>query len=138
VWTKIGFVNSKASDGNSKERLSYSYTDQAPLNGTNYYRLKQTDLDDKYNYSTVKQLSFGNRNTISIHPNPAKDYVIIDGLNGDEMIKIYDATGRIVKEIKAASSSVAIRLDTLNEGLYQVSIISTNGNTLSRKIMKTK
>ncbi len=138
VWTRIGFVNSKASDGNSKERLSYSYTDQAPLNGTNYYRLKQTDLDGKYNYSTVKQLSFGNRNTISIHPNPAKDYVIIDGLNGDEMIKIYDATGRIVKEIKPASSSVAIRLDTLNEGLYQVSIISTNGNTLSRKIMKTK
>ncbi len=138
VWSNIGFVNSKAYHGNSNQKLAYSYTDQEPLNGTNHYRLKQTDVDGKYVYSVIRQLSFGNNNTINIHPNPAKDYVVIDGLGGDETIKIYDATGRIVKAIKATRSSLNLQLDALNEGLYQISIVSRNGNTISRKVMKVR
>lgn len=138
VWSNIGFVSSKATNGNSNQRLEYSYTDKAPLSGINQYRLKQTDMDGKYEYSVIRQLSFGNGNTISIHPNPAKDYVVVDGLDGDETIKIYDITGHIVKETKTMLSSVTLPLDTLSEGLYQISIISRNGNTISRKVMKVK
>ena len=138
TWSSIGWVSSKASHGNSNQKLDYSYIDQAPLNGMNYYRLKQTDLDGQNAYSVIRRLSFGNNNTISIHPNPAKDYIVIDGLEGDETIKIYNATGRIVKEVKTMLSSVIIRLDALSEGLYQVAIIGRNGNTISRKVMKAK
>ena len=45
-WMKIGFVFSKASEGNSTQKLQYSYTDNNPLHGDNYYRLKQYDLDN--------------------------------------------------------------------------------------------
>lgn len=138
VWSPIGFVNSKAAYGNSNQKLLYSYIDKAPLTGTNYYRLQQTDIDGKHAYSMVRQLFFDNGNIINIHPNPAKDYVTIDGLAGDESIRIYDATGRVVKEIKSAPLSVTILLNTLNEGLYQVSIINVHGTIVSRKIVKTK
>uniref|UniRef100_UPI0013002C81 T9SS type A sorting domain-containing protein n=1 Tax=Taibaiella helva TaxID=2301235 RepID=UPI0013002C81 len=116
----------------------YSYTDKTPLRGNNYYRLKQTDKDGIYEYSEVRQLSFESGSSISIHPNPAKDYVIIDGLDGGETIKVYDATGRIVREINQAQSSVKLFLDGLSEGLYHVSITGMSGNTVSGKMMKTK
>ncbi|MFA6059050.1 MAG: T9SS type A sorting domain-containing protein [Taibaiella sp.] len=138
VWGAIGFVNSHAPNGNSIEKLTYDYIDKAPLDGVNYYRLKQIDKDGKYEYSIVRPLSFDNSNPISIHPNPAKDYVVIEGLYGGETIKIYDVVGRVVKEIKQTSSSVTIPLDTLNQGLYQVSITGRNGNTIFRKMIKTK
>ncbi|WP_118973256.1 T9SS type A sorting domain-containing protein [Taibaiella koreensis] len=138
TWSSIGFIGSKGPGGNSQEKLAYSYTDKVPLGGANYYRLKQTDRDGTYEYSTIKQVSFENAGSINIHPNPAKDYVIIDGLAGGETIKLYDATGRMVKEMRPASSSTMVQLDALNEGLYQVSIIDVNGNTVSKKIMKAK
>jgi len=38
-------VASKAPGGNSQYKISYSGTDQTPVNGINYYRLKQVDKD---------------------------------------------------------------------------------------------
>lgn len=138
VWSGIGFVSSKAQDGNSNEKLAYSYTDKAPVEGTNYYRLKQIDRDGTYKYSMVRQLTFGGSRGISIYPNPARNYVVIDGLNDDETVRIYDATGRMIKEIKHARSSVTLSLDGMGEGLYNVLVTGANGNIVSGKIMKMK
>lgn len=137
-WDNLFFIGTKGINGNSNEKLAYSTTDKKPFAGINYYRLQQTDRDGKYAYSEIKQVHFDNGNTITLHPNPAKDYVSVEGLEGGETIKIYDATGRVVKEIKAALSSVTIRLDGLSEGLYQVAVTSVNGDTISRKMIKTK
>lgn len=138
TWDNLFFVGTKGVNGNSNEKLAYNATDKKPLAGINYYRLQQTDRDGKYAYSEIKQVHFDNGKTITLHPNPAKDYVSVDGLEGGEIIKIYDATGRVVKETKTALSSVTIRLDGLSEGLYQVAVISANGDIISRKMMKAK
>jgi hypothetical protein len=138
TWDNLFFVGTKSINGNSKEKLSYNATDKKPLAGINYYRLQQTDRDGKNENSAIKQVYFDKDNIITLHPNPAKDYVSIEGLEGGETIKIYDATGRVVKETKAALSSVTIRLDGLSEGLYQVAVINVNGDTISRKMVKTK
>lgn len=39
--------------GNSNKKLYYDFTDYYPARGTNYYRLKQTDYDGKFEYSKV-------------------------------------------------------------------------------------
>ncbi len=135
AWNSIGFVNSAAPNGNSSRKLDYSYTDKAPLSSMNYYRLKQTDLDGQYVYSVVRQVSFSNGH-ISIHPNPASDYVTIDGLSGGESISMYDATGRIIKEIKPVQASVTIDLDGLSGGLYHIHITGNNGTVVSQKVVK--
>ncbi len=135
VWHSIGFVNSAATNGNSNQKLDYTYTDKAPANGINYYRLKQTDLDGKYRYSIVRQVSFSQRG-ISIHPNPTSGFVTVDGLNGGELIKIYDVAGRMIKEIKPVKASVTIDLDGMSEGLYHIHIREDNGNTVSHKVIK--
>jgi hypothetical protein len=54
-WTKIGFVTGIV---HSSTEQRYSFTDKAPLPGTNYYRLVQLDLDNHPTLSGVVQLDF--------------------------------------------------------------------------------
>ncbi|SKC43806.1 T9SS type A sorting domain-containing protein [Ohtaekwangia koreensis] len=58
--------------GNSTSRKNYSFTDEKPFPGLNYYRLKQTDFDRKYTYSKVIPIDI-NRNpffNFILFPNP--------------------------------------------------------------------
>ncbi|MBK6839033.1 MAG: hypothetical protein IPG90_12930 [Bacteroidetes bacterium] len=64
--------------GNSTSFLTYGVTDKNPIEGTSYYRLKQTDFDGKYSYSNVEVINYtsslANKILInSIGPNPFKD-----------------------------------------------------------------
>src|SRR6185436_9292811 len=43
--------------GNSNSSLKYSYADMDPLDGTSYYRLKQTDFDGHFSYSPVRSVN---------------------------------------------------------------------------------
>ncbi len=133
-WINIGFVGSLATGGNSAQPIEYSFTDVKPLNN-NFYRLKQTDLDGKYVYSMVRQIAFG-QNKVAISPNPASDYIIIDGLSDNERIKVYNGTGKLVREAKAVMNTVRVNLNGLSNGTYHVIIISGNGEVVSQKVMK--
>lgn len=135
-WMSIGFVNSSALNGNSTERIEYGYKDLQPLNGINYYRLMQTDIDGKYEYSVVRQVSFTANSNIAIHPNPATEYVIVSGLTGNETIMVYDAVGKVVRTVNTTSSSEKISLDGLPGGAYHISIISETGKVVSKKVIK--
>lgn len=134
-WAKIGFVNSKAESGNSSAKLSYTFTDKEPVTGNNFYRLKQTDFDGKYEYSPVRMVSFGTGSNISIHPNPAKDNFIISGLEGNESIVLYDVMGRKVRTARAISSTEMIQVTGLSKGVYHLQIIDQSGNATVKKIV---
>lgn len=135
-WNTIGFIQSKAPDGNSREELSYQSYDETPLDGLNYYRLKQTDLDGKYTYSQIRQVRISKGSSIDIYPNPVKTYLTIGGLAGNETISVYDATGRKVKTIAAGDHALTIDCTAMAAGVYQVHIVSATGETVSRKIVK--
>ncbi|WP_118976761.1 SdrD B-like domain-containing protein [Taibaiella koreensis] len=134
-WINIGFVESLAPGGNSSAPLEYNFVDSKPLSN-NFYRLKQTDLDGRYVYSLVRQISFGLDKQITISPNPASNYITVGGLSGMETIKVYDVTGRLIRKEKAAGSTVAITLDGLPRGTYHVAIISGDEKIVSEKVMK--
>lgn len=136
-WKMLNFVGSKAVNGNSHEELSYQHYDEAPADGLNYYRLKQTDLDGKYTYSQIRQVRINRGSSIDIYPNPVKNYLTIGGLTGNETISIYDATGRKVKTVTVAGDHAqTIDCTAMAAGVYQVHIIVATGETVSRKIVK--
>ena len=58
-FTTIGEQNGA---GNSHVAHDYSLVDAQPLNGVNYYRLKQVNFDGTFEYSNIVSLSFDNQN----------------------------------------------------------------------------
>ncbi len=137
VWQNIGFINSKADNGNSNTRLNYTYLDAAPLNGQNFYRLKQIDFDGSFEYSPTRSTWFSNEKTdIMVFPNPASENVYVSNLIGNEKVFVYDLLGNVVFEIKATQTTLNISFSNLSLGIYNIVIIDAKGLVSTHKIVK--
>ncbi len=125
TWSTIGFVASQAKEGNSSQELNYSFYDKQTLSGANLYRLKQIDFDGAFEHSTVRKVNFdGDAKMYTIYPNPAQNTIKIDGLEGTETIKVYNALGRLVKTANAAKATIEVA--DLAAGIYNVQILDAN------------
>lgn len=130
-FTSISFVATKADRGNSTSTINYNYTDEKPLAGTNYYRLKQVDNDGKFSYSSVVVLKGEKAFSISsVYPNPTKEnvYVAINSTKaGKADVSIVDLSGRLVKQIPVnlieGDNNVRINLNGLASGSYSIRLI---------------
>jgi len=60
---------------------------------------------------------------ISIYPNPANDIVYVKVEQGSYLVKIYNISGRIVKEVKIANSNNSISLESLKSGIYMIMFV---------------
>ena len=57
--------------GASTEPTDYTFTDENPLSGRNYYRLRQVDFDGRVAYSKVLNVHTGQPAGIRLFPSPA-------------------------------------------------------------------
>ncbi|NME68734.1 T9SS type A sorting domain-containing protein [Flammeovirga aprica] len=65
--------------GNSYQSLNYHFDDEKPLNGIAYYRLKQTDFDGQYSYSSIVIITnnLENERELVAYPNPFTDQLTL-------------------------------------------------------------
>ena len=77
-------------------------------------------------------------NSLSIYPNPVRDVLTISGLNQKiERIEVVNTLGRLEIQLNCASSSTqCFPLDQLKAGQYILRFIATDGQIISRKIIK--
>ena len=116
--------NSLATIPAKGEASVYSYWDNTPANGINYYRLKMVDAAGASNYSKVVAVTVktDNRINISLYPNPVSDKLHIqfnDGLTHDGKIEITDVVGKVLKQV-AISGNAVIGMSDLATGHYLV------------------
>jgi len=113
--------------GNSITTQNYSFIDENPLNGINYYRLKQIDYDGKFTYSNIVALKsqfLNPESQILIYPNPVNDKLNCEfGLEKETIaIEINDILGNVVlkKEIKVTKGSTRHTINTSpwSQGMY--------------------
>lgn len=72
-WEKIGSVKAK---GYASTTSNYTFTDQFPLAGNGYYRLKMIDLDGKFEYSKVVFVTSDNiSQPLVVYSNPFSDQI---------------------------------------------------------------
>lgn len=137
-FSKIGIVYSKAEGGNSNEKLSYSYTDATPLNGTNYYRLRQVDHDGKSEYSKIEQVIFGAGSGVKVYPNPAVSTVNIEASEGSK-VSVYNMVGQRM-EVRATGSGRLTTLDVsaLSAGNYTIQVLDNTSGMSSHKLTIVK
>jgi len=129
-WEKIGWV---AGRGDALTSHAYTYRDENLLSGTTYYRFKQLDFDGTFTYSNVVNVQQATTN-ISIHPNPVKNTLYINNLNGNtiQYIHIFDQMGRRVVDTKTVESSIDV--SNLTTGIYLIEI-QMEGGVLREKIV---
>jgi hypothetical protein len=139
-WSKLTTLNSA---GNSTQELSYSTKDENAIDGNNYYKLMQYDIDGQFKeYGPINVICNGNtKGYFSIFPNPSTgDFQVI--LNNKQLIGggtliIKDTKGSeiLTKEIKISSGINLFNVSNLNlpSGVYYISITS---NDISTEIIK--
>jgi hypothetical protein len=135
-------LDSKAPNGNSSTPLNYTANDMNPFNGMNYYRLKQTDLDGNFKYSAIVQVSFDNRKTISVYPNPTSGILYISGVSINQSslrVEWFDMSGRsLLQQTVPVQNGMATLNASFNSGVYILKIISADGSIKLQNVIITK
>lgn len=104
-------------NGTTAVGASYSFEHMTPSVGINYYRLKQVDVDGKYEYSPIRSVLFG-KNKISVSPTFAKENVTIY-VSDDQLTNfgIYNLAGQQVLSGKALGQQ-RVDVSFLQTGMY--------------------
>ena len=136
-FSTIGFIQSKAVNGNSTSGLNYNYADEKPLNGNNYYRLKQLDFDGKPTLSNIVLIKGVRVDAIvlsSIYPNPAKtllNVVLTAPANDRVSMIVTDLAGKIVMEkttqLVSGDNNLVMNVAGLPSGTYMIKAVCNNG-----------
>jgi hypothetical protein len=152
IWTtaneiNVSYFNIQRSNNNkdfytlqkviakNKTNNEYSYLDNQPILGDNYYRIESVDKDGKISYSETKKIAINNSSSnINIYPNPAKDIINIESINASQII-ILDGFGRIVKQVNNVSEHQTINLKQYNKGIYFIKIVLKNLEVKTEKII---
>jgi len=114
--------------GNSNGKKDYFSIDNYPLQGTSYYRLKQTDFDGKYSYSDIRQLYLNNGNVRfeKIYPNPANEIlnILINNPNNDDVIlSVKNSFGQTIKEVLSSGDKMILDVSAMPSGIYLISLV---------------
>lgn len=134
-FREIGQV---AGAGNSTIRHEYDFTDFEVQSGLNYYRLKQTDYDGKFSYSSIiviKNLS--DEEVLTVYPNPSKgDFLIsFHDFSGENVqIELFNAVGQLVYSKQDLSGENLSVESGLPEGVYTLRII-LQGQVFSKRVI---
>lgn len=68
---QFSFIGKVNSAGNSDVKTNYSFLDNSPVIGNNFYRIKSIDIDGKTAFSQVVKVNTGIKNSkLEIYPNP--------------------------------------------------------------------
>jgi len=118
--------------GNSNTIINYSSYDQSPSPGTNYYRLRQVDVDGSATYYGPVSVSFQSQISLGVYPNPADAGSMLH-LQLPEIesatAELYSMQGTLQQSWnleKTGMGKTTIQLDpSLPAGIYTIRI--TNG-----------
>ena len=136
TWEKIGWVDINK----SAFTADYNFTDQQPLQGKAYYRLKMVEQTGSSRYSPVRLIQLDQLITrVKIYPNPAKKDVTVSfnsSVDQSARLIIRSAAGVTVmsRTISLKQGENTIQLSTLglSNGLYLVELSVSEKTFINR------
>lgn len=119
----------------------YSFEDEAPLLGFNYYRLKAVDLDDSFEYFGVKAVKLNGTKKLAIYPNPSNGELISFRTNfspsESDRIVLLDQLGVEIFNAHASTTENNISFQNkLRAGIYMLRYVSKDFEQTARVVVK--
>ncbi len=139
TFVAIGFVSG---NGNSSLLHNYSYIDNKVLSGSNYYRLKQIDLDNNFNYSSIIRLDFKNFDwAVFGNPLTSNSWMQLQlDRKANVAIQIISLDGKMIQtinkgNISEGTYSIPLNLGNVSKGMYIIKLMVDN-QVYSKKVIK--
>jgi hypothetical protein len=144
-FSSIGNVASKATNGNSNYKIDYQFIDNAPLQGINYYRLKQVDIDNTTKHSKIISVVMKNAkddlSIVGITPsinNETPKLIFNTSLDEILQVSIYNTLGQLIKSDNTAAlagnNSYEINTYNLHTGIYYLTLSNNQNKQISTKL----
>ena len=118
----------------------YDFTDAAPLQGKNYYRLKMVDIDGQYTFSKIILLQRDVQGKIFLYPNPVANTLSLEiylDESSDFLLSVSDITGREMFQQNVAGNKGLntwhLNTSKLSRGTYILNIVEGK-NTQNKRI----
>ncbi|MEZ4900397.1 MAG: T9SS type A sorting domain-containing protein [Spirosomataceae bacterium] len=129
------------SAGDSRKRIEYSFLDESPLPGVNYYRLKQVDRDGTSEFSKIIAVSPQNAGArLVVYPNPSDGTNIkvqFDDLEL-EALRLVNILGQEIPfEIEANTTNglTIMPKGLLENGIYFITYLSPEKGRVTQKLL---
>lgn len=138
IWEKIAFVSG---NGTTLDIKTYRYDDRNPLNGLNYYRLKQMNFDGMFEYSDIRLANLSQTSQFIVYPNPVKGDAFYLGLpySAKGKLSLYDLQGRLVYEAMLENEQEQFEIQlpaTIVSGLYLVEFVNGDSRLMQRILVE--
>ena len=128
-------------NGNSHEVNNYQFTDETPLFGSNFYRLRQVDYNGTFEFSNIVFTEVPDDGRLQIYPNPFRDVINIKLSNQEKVISavVYDLSGKPVLQIndynnEGNEAAIDFHKVTLPQGSYVLRLITNRRNVVKQMI----
>ena len=127
--------------GNSTELMQYTFVDDMPSSGNNYYRLNQMDLNGNTKYSDIINVTVETPDQVVIYPNPFQENINIDIINSNlsnlYSVQIFDLSANLLVNAELSSTNTnKLNLSNLNSGTYLMRVFSDKNLIYSSVIIK--
>ncbi|MBL7814656.1 MAG: CHRD domain-containing protein [Saprospiraceae bacterium] len=127
-FTKIAQVKAQG------KPTTYTFVDDKPLNGANYYRLKLMDNDQNFNFSKVVSLQNSKSKTaVKVYPTSTNGFVTVEAIGSSiESVSVFEPMGRLVL---ATQKTNRVDMSALPSGMYLVQV-QAGGEKVVEKVFK--
>lgn len=125
----IGWVGGR---GTTQQLTRYAHEDDNASAALSYYKLKQVDTDGGFTWSDAVAVEGARAaRSIVLFPNPADQWITISGLAEAGVVRLLDASGRLVREERIAVGAASVQLETgaLVPGAYTVQVMADAGGS---------
>jgi hypothetical protein len=139
-FSEIGKLPGK---GTSSDLNTYAYMDVNP-SGTNYYRIRQVDINGKYSYTKIQSYTSDDNvivDPIEVYPNPSTGKIIISSLITLDNchIELLDVAGKVVfEEMSNIEGMGNVKYDFSNAepGVYYVVINNDTDKWVKKLVIR--